>query len=150
MRAVSDLSGAIEASNGMGIGLGQSASYLLEHHSTAPVVNVHNIVMHAAVEGGVIAAVCLILLPIAIVVLWIAAARLYPDPSRDLLLNWEVATLGAIYIGAQLTPTLFEHTFYVMLAALAASAVRVGAPAFRSVSDRMLGSVSRRTAASPT
>jgi hypothetical protein len=34
------------------------------------------------------------------------------------------ATLLAIHLGAQLTSTLFEHTFYVLLAALAAGAVR--------------------------
>jgi O-antigen ligase len=122
LQVVRDLASAIEQSNGLGIGVGQSEAYLRDHHSTAAVVNVHNIVLHAAVEGGLLAAVCILLLPLSILALWRSALRSAHTPAKLLLVNWEVSTLLAVYVGAQLTPTLYEHTFYVVLAALAAAA----------------------------
>ena len=80
----------------LGIGLAQSERYLREHHSTAPVVAIHNVVLHAAVEGGIIAAAAMLLLPLAIIGRWRVAARL---PSRGwpaFLVSWEVAVLFAV------------------------------------------------------
>jgi O-antigen ligase len=125
IQAVKDLAGAIEQSGGLGIGVGQSEAYLRNQHSTAPVVTIHNVVLHAAVEGGVLAAASIMLIPVAIVVLWRAALRRVRSPEESFLLNWQVATLLAIYAGAQLTPSLYEHSFYAIIPALAATAVDV-------------------------
>jgi O-antigen ligase len=123
VQVVQDLSGAIDESRGLGIGLGQSERYLRERHSTARVVNVHNVVMHAAVEGGLLAGASVLLLPLAIVALAVAAARnAGKDHRRRFLVNWSAASLLGIYIGSQLTPTLYEHSFFLLVAALGAAA----------------------------
>jgi len=123
MQVVQDLSRAIDDSRGFGIGLGQSERYLLEHHSTAPVVNVHNVVMHATVEGGFLAGASMLLLPLAIFALAAAAARRTGSDHRQrFLVHWCAASLLAIYVGSQLTPTLYEHSFFLLVAALGAAA----------------------------
>jgi O-antigen ligase len=127
LQVIRELTSAIEESGGLGIGVMQSARYLREHHSTAPVVTIHNVVLHAAVEGGVIAGVAILLLPLAIIALWRAAARLAARGWPAFLVSWETAVLLAACAGAQLAPSLYEHTFYAIFAALAASAVHVEA-----------------------
>ena len=124
VQVVQDLSRAIEDSRGFGIGLGQSERYLREHHSTAPVVNVHNVVMHATVEGGLVAGASVLLLPLAMVRLAVSAARnAGGDHRKRFLVHWCAASLLAIYVGSQLTPTLYEHSFFLLLAALAGASV---------------------------
>jgi hypothetical protein len=122
MYVVHELAPAFERSAALGIGVGQSENVLREAHSPAVVVLVHNLIMHAAVEGGLLAALGLMMLPIGMIVLWRAALRQSCNRAERLLSNWEFSTLLAIYLGAQLTPTLFEQLFYVMLGALAAGA----------------------------
>ncbi len=136
MQVIHDLAGSIEESPLVGLGVAQSARYLTLHQSSAKVVNVHNVIMHAAVEGGALAGLAIALIPIAIGVLWVAAARnAAPGVPSRLFLNWAGSSLVAIYFAAQLTPTLYEHTFYLIVAALAASAAsrerepRIGAAA---------------------
>jgi len=122
LEVVRELIPAIEQTRGVGIGLGQSEAYLREQHSPAVVVAIHNVVLHAAVEGGMLAAAGVLMLPVAIFALWRAASHRVQGPADRFTLNWEVATLIATFIGAQLTPTLYEHTFYVLLGALSATA----------------------------
>lgn len=144
LQVVRELTGAIEESGGLGIGLAQSERYLREHHSTAPVVAIHNIVLHAAVEGGIIAAAAMLLLPLAIFGLWRTAAL---RPARGwlaFLVCWEAAVLVAVYAGSQLTPSLYEHTFYAIFAALAASAVHVDAPTGGRPANDALGAFAGR------
>jgi hypothetical protein len=130
MQVIHDLAGSIEESPLVGVGVAQSERYLRFHQSSAKVVNVHNVIMHAAVEGGALAGLAIALIPIAIGVLWVAAARdTGPGLHSRLFLNWAGSSLVAVYFAAQLTPTLYEHTFYVLVAALAASAAgREGEP----------------------
>jgi O-antigen ligase len=122
IQVVQDLIGAVEESDAIGIGPGQSESYLRRHRSSSPVVNIHNVILHATVEGGALAGASLVMMPIGIAALWLAAWRRHADPVHRFITNWTVTTLAAIYIAAQLTPALYEHTFYVLLAALASEA----------------------------
>ena len=148
LQVIRELTGAIEESGGIGIGAAQSERYLREHHSTAPVVTIHNIVLHAAVEGGLIAASAMLLLPLSIAALWRAAAR---EPVRGwpaFLVSWETSVLLAVYAGSQLTPSLYEHTFYAIVAALAASAVHVEARAGGRPLHDALGAIAGRQIAS--
>jgi O-antigen ligase len=152
VESVRELVPAIEESRAFGIGLGQSEHYLRVKHSPALVVNIHNVVLHAAVEGGILAAAGVLMLPMAIGVLWRAAATIRRDPLGRFLLHWQVATLVAIFIGAQLTPTLYEHTFYVLLAALASSATPAGPSAAAEEAERWrqrLERIARRTIFAP-
>jgi hypothetical protein len=66
-------------------------------------------------------------------VLWAAAAKRNSESMRHsrLLLSWEGSSLISIYVAAQLTPTLSEHTFYLLLAALASAAPRLSSSAWR-------------------
>jgi len=105
----------------VGLGLRQSEPYLSETPSPPLVLEIHNVVMHAAVEGGAVAALAIALMPIAIVLLWRAAWAL--QPGSRWLVNWLGAALTAIYVAAQLTPALFEHSFYLLIAALASLTV---------------------------
>jgi O-antigen ligase len=125
IRVVQEMTAEFVDSPIVGLGLRQSAQYMSETPAPPPVVEVHNIVMHAAVEGGAVAALALILLPLAIVLLWIAARRATADRASQVLVNWLGASLIAIYIAAQLTPALYEHTFYLLIAALASFACPV-------------------------
>jgi hypothetical protein len=72
-------------------------------------------------------------MPIAIGVLWAAAAKRNSESMRHsrLLLSWEGSSLISIYLAAQLTPTLYEHTFYLLLAALASTAPRLSSSVWR-------------------
>jgi len=105
----------------VGLGLRQSEAYLSESPSPPLVLEIHNVVMHAAIEGGAVAALAIALLPIGIVLLWRAAWMLQPDARW--IVNWLGASLTAIYVAAQLTPALFEHSFYLLIAALASLTV---------------------------
>jgi hypothetical protein len=120
--AVRELAPALADSGAIGIGFGRSEGYLRDRHSPASVVNIHNVVLHAAVEGGVLASIGVLMLPLAICVLWRSATPMARAPSDRFVLYWLVSTLLAIFVGAQLTPTLYEHTFYALLAALASCA----------------------------
>ena len=133
MKVIYDLARSIEESPLVGLGVAQSPRYLTEHQSSARVVIVHNIIMHAAVEGGVLAGLAIALMPIAIGVLWAAAAKRNSESMRHsrLLLSWEGSSLISIYLAAQLTPTLYEHTFYLLLAALASTAPRLSSTVWR-------------------
>lgn len=120
MQVVRDLIGSLEDTGGVGVGIGASERYLQEHHSTSLVVAIHNVVMHAGVEGGILAAIAIAMIPIALAVLWRSASdRTGGSSLRQFVLDWAVSSLAAIFISAQLTPTLFEHTFYLLAAALA-------------------------------
>jgi O-antigen ligase len=119
---VADLSGAFVDSPIVGLGLRQSPRYLEETPSPPPVVEAHNTVIHAAVEGGVMAALSVMLLPVGIVMLWMASRQQYSGSHDQLLIDWSGATLIAIYVASQLTPALYEHTFYFLLAFLASFA----------------------------
>jgi O-antigen ligase len=105
----------------VGLGLRQSERYLDETPSPPLVLEIHNVVMHAAIEGGAVAALAIALMPIGIVLLWRAAWTLQSDARW--IVNWLGASLTAIYIAAQLTPAFFEHSFYLLIAALASLAV---------------------------
>jgi O-antigen ligase len=119
LQVVRDLTRAFVDSPILGLGLRQSAEYLNETPAPPPVVEVHNVVVHAAVEGGIAAGLALLLLPLGIVMLWMAACERHTNPSDRLLINWAGATLIAIYVAGQLTPALYEHSFYFLLAFLA-------------------------------
>jgi len=122
-QVVRDLSWAFDESRGLGIGLGQSERYLREHHSTSPIVLVHNVVLHAAVEGGILAGASVLLFPLAMVALAVRATKnAAGDRWKQFLVNWCAVTLLAIYVGSQLTPTLYEHSFFLLVAALGAAA----------------------------
>jgi O-Antigen ligase len=138
LQVIYELANSIEQSPLVGLGVAQSPTYLTEHQSSAKVVSVHNIIMHAAVEGGVLAGLAVALMPIAIAVLLVAAARAESTAVRfsRLLLSWEGASLAAIYLAAQLTPTLYEHTFYLLLAALASTSAQLTAPPWPQAATR--------------
>jgi hypothetical protein len=112
------LSGAVVESPLVGLGIGQSAEYVDRLPAPPPVVNVHNVIVHAAVEGGIAAAAALALLPIAFLLLWRHGTTSSAGTDR-VRLNWAFASLLAIYAAAQLTPTLYEHTFYFLIGCLA-------------------------------
>jgi O-antigen ligase len=122
IRVVEDLTREFVESPIVGLGIQQSEKYLAELPSPPLVIQVHNVVMHAAVEGGIVAALALALLPLAIILLWVAGVHVRRDLASRLLVHWAGASLIAIYLAAQLTPALFEHTFYLLIAALASFA----------------------------
>jgi len=99
----------------VGIGAQQSESYLPGRLVEGKVAAVHNVVLHAAIEGGLLAGLVWLLLPAVIVRMW-QDARIV---RRDLA-DWALASLLAIYVAGQFTPTLFEHVFYFLLGMLAA------------------------------
>src|SRR5262249_7764349 len=96
MQVGRDLAGSEEDSRGAGIGVGASENYLRDHHSTAQVVSIHNVVIHAAVEGGILAAASILMIPIGIAVLWRAASGTR-DSTRAFLRDWQMSSLMAIY-----------------------------------------------------
>jgi O-antigen ligase len=122
LQVVRDLGGAFVDSPFIGLGVRQSPRYLSETPAPPPVVEIHNPVMHAAVEGGIGAALALVLLPVGILLLWIAARASHLVTTDRMLIDWAGASLLAIYLAAQLTPALYEHTFYLLLAFLASFA----------------------------
>jgi O-antigen ligase len=119
MRVAFDVGELVAESPLVGVGAAQSAARLERLPVPPDIVNVHNILLHAAMEGGIGAALALALLPAGLLLLWIAGARAVQEPAGRTLLNWAFACLLAIYVGAQLTPTLYEHTFYFLMAFLA-------------------------------
>jgi O-Antigen ligase len=119
---------AISASPIVGVGTGQAPRYFADLPVPPVVVTAHNILLHAAMEGGLLAAVALGLIPLGIIMLWYRGLTTAPQAERPAL-NWAFSTLMAVYIAAQLTPTLFEHSFYFLIAFLAAMTTGAPAPA---------------------
>jgi O-antigen ligase len=113
--------GAIAESPFIGVGIGQSPDYFEQLPVPPVVVNAHNLILHASMEGGLLAGAALCLLPIGIFALWLDGRRRVTGDDR-VSLNWAFATLAAVYAAAQLTPSLFEHTFFFLVAFLAAVA----------------------------
>jgi hypothetical protein len=99
----------------VGIGARQSESYLPGRMIEGRVDAVHNVVLHAAIEGGLLSGLVWLLLPAVIVRMWWDARIVHRD-----LADWALASLLAIYMGGQFTPTLYEHVFYFLLGVLAA------------------------------
>lgn len=112
---------AIDASPLVGVGTGQSPNYFSQLPVPPVVVNAHNLILHASMEGGFFAGVALFLLPLGILALWMQGLRRV-DTFDRVRLHWAFATLTAVYVAAQLTPTLFEHSFFFLIAFLAATA----------------------------
>lgn len=115
----------------IGTGTGQAPLVFSEQVVPPVVVTVHNIVLHASMEGGLLAGAGLALLPIGVLLLWRQAVTV-GQRVEHFHANWSLATLVSLYLAAQLTPTLFEHLFYFLVAYLA-SVATAGAPARRSV-----------------
>lgn len=112
---------AITASPLVGVGTGQSPNYFSQLPVPPVVVNAHNLILHASMEGGFFAGVALFLLPLGILALWMQGLH-RADSFDRVQLHWAFATLAAVYAAAQLTPTLFEHSFFFLIAFLAATA----------------------------
>ena len=112
---------AIEASPLVGVGTGQAPNYFNQLPVPPVVVNAHNLLLHAAMEAGFFAAMALWLMPFGILALWLQGLRRVPQGAERVRLHWAFATLTAVYAAAQLTPTLFEHSFFFLIAFLAAT-----------------------------
>jgi O-antigen ligase len=104
----------------LGVGINESHRYLPERLVVGNIASVHNVIMHAAVEIGVIAAAALLALPIAATALWRRArAMSADDPERRRLADWSFISFTALYVGVQFTPAMYEHVAYFLLAFLA-------------------------------
>lgn len=121
VRVVSALGRSFLESPFVGVGLGQSPQFVDQLPVQPAVVNIHNIVMHGAVEGGVFAGLAVLLQPVGILLLWKSGRR---NRESKALADWSVATLLSVFVAAQLTPTLYEHTYYFLIGLLAAIACR--------------------------
>src|SRR5262249_7059148 len=137
MDAVKELSVEISDSPFVGLGLGQSPAFMSALPVPPLVVNAHNVILHAAVEGGICGALALAMLPLGFIVLFKAGRRLRPRVEERLILNWTFASLMAIYVAAQLTPSLYEHTFYFLIGVLASQTIRPVNRVARRVSEGM-------------
>lgn len=115
----------------IGTGTGQAPLVFSEQPVPPVVVTVHNIILHATMEGGLLAGAGLALLPVGVLLLWRQAVKIGQTVER-FHVNWSLATLTSLYLAAQLTPTLFEHLFYFLVAFLASIAT-AGAVARRRV-----------------
>jgi O-antigen ligase len=123
LEVVRRLAPPFAASPLVGIGLGQSGSYLPPDFVAGRVGAIHNVVLHAGVEGGLPAAFAMLLLPVAFIVMWIRAKQSTAPAGPDrLLAHWLLASLLGIYVGAQFTPALYEHVVYFLIGFLASLA----------------------------
>jgi O-antigen ligase len=103
----------------VGVGLNESSKHLPAHLVRAAVPAVHNVVLHAAVESGIPAALALTALPGIVFLLW-RRARLdtRDDPSIRKFADWAFIAFAASYVGVQFTPTMYEHINYFLIAIL--------------------------------
>jgi O-antigen ligase len=108
----------------VGIGLNQSPDYLPRTLLESKVDAVHNVVLHNAIEAGLLAGIAWLLLPVVAFDLWRRARARQLDRRAHRQLNWLAATLAGIYAGGQFTPALYEHVVFLLLGALAAEASR--------------------------
>jgi O-antigen ligase len=123
LEVVRRLASTVDASPLVGIGMGHSGRYLPKAFVEGRVDAIHNAVLHAGVEGGALAAASLVVLPIGFVVLWRRARRANPDDADRLMADALFASLIGIFVGAQFTPTIYEHVFYYGIALLASLSV---------------------------
>jgi O-antigen ligase len=104
----------------VGIGLNESPKHLPAHLVRSAVPSVHNIVLHAAVESGVPAALAWIALPFVVFLLWRRARfDTRDDPSIRKFADWAFIGFTASYVGLQFTPAMYEHVNYFLIAILA-------------------------------
>jgi O-antigen ligase len=106
----------------IGIGLNQSPQYLPLSLVQGRVDAVHNVVLHNAVEAGLLAGFAWFLLPFVTLALWWRVRALRPAPESRRHADWLLCTLTGIYAAGQFTPALYEHVIFLLLGALAALA----------------------------
>lgn len=104
----------------LGVGLNHSELHIPLALVQGSVDAVHNIVLNAMVEGGIVAGLAMLLLPVACLRSWGGSAAWRPRARRTRTSDWAVASLLGVFAGAQFTPAIYEHVFYLLLALLAA------------------------------
>jgi O-antigen ligase len=110
-----------ERSPFVGFGLGQSWTLLPAHLVQGKVDAVHNIVIHALYETGLVGALGVLSLPLVAVRAWRRARRLGGADDRWVA-DWALASFVGMYAAVQFTPTMYDHTAFLLLALLAATA----------------------------
>jgi O-antigen ligase len=105
----------------IGLGMNQSKDYLPASLVEGATGAVHNVVINALVEGGLLAGLAVALLPAVAVALWWRSRR-HSDPEDRALGDWAFSSLAMLLTALQFTPTLYEHVLYLVFAVAAATA----------------------------
>jgi hypothetical protein len=105
-----------------GLGLDRSPEYLPPKLVEGRNPSVHNLVGHALVEGGPMAALGMAAFPFLLTILW-RSCRPTP-PSGDWHRAWLIAAMWGCIAAAYLSPTLYQRAAWATVGALVGWAVR--------------------------
>jgi O-antigen ligase len=101
----------------IGIGFNNSKYFLPVELVEGRVGAIHNLLLSNLVENGLLAFLALVVLPLLLLAIYRQVQR-RGDPVDRYLGMWAISSFLGIYIGAQLTPNMFDHTFWFLMAYL--------------------------------
>ena len=101
----------------LGIGFNNSKYFLPLELVEGRVDAIHNLLLSNLVENGLLSFLALVALPL---LLWSFYRRVQRrgDATERYLGIWGISSCLGIYLGAQLTPNMLEHTFWFLIAYL--------------------------------